>query len=37
MSLAAELACFPEELNDEEQAALTLLTLCTLIDSLEEY
>lgn len=32
VSLAAELACFPQNLNDEEQAALTLLTLCTLID-----
>ena len=32
VSLAAELACFAEELSDEEQAALTLLTLCTLID-----
>jgi exodeoxyribonuclease V alpha subunit len=32
VGLAAELACFPEGLNDEEQAALTLLTLCTLID-----
>lgn len=32
VGLAAELACFPEGLNDEEQAALTLLTLSTLID-----
>ena len=32
VGLAAELACFPQGLNDEEQAALTLLTLCTLID-----
>lgn len=32
VSLAAELACFPEDLSEEEQAALTLLTLCTLID-----
>lgn len=32
VGLAAEIACFPPELNDEEQAALTLLTLCTLVD-----
>jgi exodeoxyribonuclease V alpha subunit len=32
VGLAAELACFPIGLNDEEQAALTLLTLSTLID-----
>ena len=32
VGLAAELACFPSGLNDEEQAALTLLTLSTLVD-----
>ena len=32
VSLAAELACFAQDLSDEEQAALTLLTLGTLID-----
>jgi hypothetical protein len=32
VGLAAELACLPQGLNDEEQAALTLLTLCPLID-----
>ena len=32
VSLAAELATFSPHLSDEEQAALTLLTLCTLVD-----
>ncbi len=32
VSLAAELACFDQSLNDEGQAALTLLTLSTLVD-----
>ena len=32
VSLSAEIAAFPEGLSEEERAALTLLTLCTLID-----